>query len=112
MRLIATIAVVLLFALIAMLVISTALAARELKQRFPAVWAAEGEPEAWLWLQRTSVRGGILSFLDERRYLAAKDERYSRYCAYLRLGWHLFFLALLAVASFVVLAAFSDPQVA
>jgi len=98
MRLTVVFAVALLLALIAALVVSTSLAAKVLKQRFPAVWTAEGEPEAWLWLQRTSVSGSILSFLDEKRYLAANDDRYSRYCAVLRLGWYLVLLATASIA--------------
>ena len=91
--------VAVLFLLLVALVSITALVARTLKSQFPAVWAAEGEPEKWLWLQPTGPGGHIFGFLDERRYLATGSASFARLCAVARFGWYTFLVL------FVVLAA-------
>ena len=112
MQLTATIVVVSLFTVTVLLVVLTSIAAHTLKRRFPSVWVAEGEPEAWLWLQRTGPSGSVLAFLDERRYLAANNRGYSRFCTVLRLGWYLFFLLFIVGMISVGLAVFSKQNAA
>lgn len=80
--------------LLVVLVVLTSAAAHILKRRFPATWAAEGEPHQWLWLQRTTFEAHVFGFLDERRYEAAGDPNYSRFCAAIRGAWYAFFILL------------------
>jgi hypothetical protein len=90
--------VAVLFLLVAALVLLTALVAHTLKSKFPDAWAAEGEPEKWLWLQPTGSGGHIFEFLDERRYLATGSASFARLCSVARFGWYTFLVSFLVLA--------------
>jgi len=85
--------VALLFAAFAVLVGTTSHAAFVLREKFPRAWEAEGRPERWLYLNRTTPGNHFFGFLDERRYLATNDAAYARLCTALRIGWRLWLIA-------------------
>ncbi len=75
-----------------LLVVGSSSAALILRSKFPAVWAAEGNPSHWIWLTRTRPKRHFFRFLDERRYRATGSAWYARFCAALRAGWYVFLL--------------------
>lgn len=75
-----------------------------LRRRFPDVWASWGQPEAWIWLARTSASRSFFEFLERRAYLMTHDRTFIAYCSVLRAGWYSFF-GLFVVALIVLVAA-------
>ncbi|CAN7529221.1 hypothetical protein LJR166_003838 [Acidovorax delafieldii] len=86
------------FGTLVLLCVGTSAMALLLRRRYPLVWEHWGEPEAWIWLRRTSPGNHVLTFLQERSYAQTGDEGFVRFCEVLRYGWYVG-LVLLPIAA-------------
>jgi hypothetical protein len=82
------------FGTLVLLCLGTSAMALVLKRRYPSLWERSGEPEAWIWLTRTSPGRHVLTFLQERSYTQAGDKGFVRFCEVLRYGWYVGILLL------------------
>jgi hypothetical protein len=89
------------FALLLLLLGASVFMAFALRRRFPAVWAAWGNPDAWLYLQRTAHDRSFLKFLQDRGYADTGVPAFIRFGGLVRTGW--FVVPILFLCSVVAL---------
>jgi hypothetical protein len=97
------------FGILVGLCFSTSAMAFVLKRRFPAEWEYWGEPNEWLWLQRTSLSRHVLAFLQDRSYTRTGDKNFVRFCDVIRIGWYLGLILLPVATIFLGISLISLP---
>jgi hypothetical protein len=97
------------FGIVVGLCLCTSAMAFVLKRRFPAEWEYWGEPNEWLWLQRTSIGRHVFTFLQERSYASTGDKNFVRFCDAIRVGWYVGLLLLPVATIFLGISLVSRP---
>lgn len=97
------------FGILVGLCLCTSAMAFVLKRRFSAEWKYWGEPNEWLWLQRTSIGRHVFAFLQERSYARIGDKNFVRFCDAIRVGWYVGLLLLPVATIFLCISLVSRP---